>query len=657
MLRPSVRPVPYAADLISVRAALAGIFGAGVGAFVTTLLAWMILKQTSLPAFSTSMVTRALTTVGIVGIVIVAMVFLGWWLMDEYLESRNRPVRRPKWRTYATYLVAYLAPAALVVAAIGIPLSATRLWLDGIQIDQVFRTQFLTRTTEQGGYADMNYLGLPSYYPLGWFWLGGRLANLLGIPGWAIFQPWALISLATAGSILVPIWQRLIGSLPIATALALFTTAATLMFAAEEPYSAVIAMGVPAVAVLASHAFRGSWAATIGVLLYLGISATFYTLFTGVVAITIVSLLAVVTAVYGRVWLPIIRLVIIGCGSLAIAAIAWGPYLIAASNATAPLESAAQHYLPAEGTQIPVPFLAPSLVGIICFIGLVFLVLRWADLDVRALAWALGGVYGWIVASMVTTLAGTTLLGFRLEIIVVLILGTAGILGMAEARLMGVHLLYPARFDVPTNRAITWAFIVVLSFAGVHFAQGIPGENESAIDHAYSDTDGYGERADRFPADSSKFYPEINEFIHSHGLTPIGTVIMTDEKQFLAFHPYHGFNAYTAHYANPLGEFKTRNAQMETWAEQSWSSTPEEFLDALESAPWKGPDAIIFRGSLDVMDEKDISKGEGFKIHLAEDIYPNYPNVRYRAVFYSPKVFEKGWDLKQVGPYVVAVRK
>ncbi|NTS21616.1 arabinofuranosyltransferase, partial [Bacteroides fragilis] len=63
----------------------------------------------------------------------------------------------------------------------------------------------------------------------------------------------------------------------------------------------------------------------------------------------------------------------------------------------------------------------------------------------------------------------------------------------------------------------------------------------------------------------------------------------------------------------------------------------------------EGPDVVIFRGSLE-------EPGDGFKIHLAEDIYPNQPNVRYRAVFFNPDVFEEGWDTKQVGPFVVAVR-
>lgn len=639
----------YAADAISPRSAILGLISAAVGAFTITLVAWFILKSTSLPAFSTSMVTRALSTVGIVVTVLLTGGLLGVWIMDEYRARGRQDYARPQWRTALTYAVAYLSPAVLVISALGIPLSATNLWLDGIQVDQVFRTQFLTRMTAEGGWADMNYVGLPTFYPMGWFWLGGQFAKILHLPGWAVFQPWALVSLAVAGSILVPVWQRLVGSLPVATAIALMTVAVSLTMGAEEPYSTIISMGAPAAAIMCARAFNGSWMSTVGLLLFLGISATFYTLYTGAIALTVVTLVGIATAAYERRLLPLVRLLIIGLGSMAVAAVAWGPYLRRALTADVPLESAAQHYLPSEGTLIPVPFLAPSVIGVLCFIGLVYLVMRIADPDVRTLVWALVGFYLWCVASMVMTLAGTTLLGFRLEPLVVLTLATAGVLGLAEIRLMGVHRLYPQILDVPTNRAITWVFIIVLGLAGIHYAQNIPEANEHALDNSYQDTDGYGERADRFTPDSASNYPKIDEVIRAHGYTPQDTVVLTDEKLFLAYHPYHGFNAFTSHYANPLGEFSRRNDLIDTWAAHSRAMSPQDFKAALDASPWPAPDAILFRG--------DVSNpGDGFKLHLAEDIYPNQPNVRYRAVFFNPDVFKEGWMVHQVGPYVVAVR-
>ncbi|KKO81284.1 membrane protein [Corynebacterium minutissimum] len=634
--------VEYNVDRLTRRATLVGMAAAAVGGGLITLIGFFAFKTVSLPAFSTSMVTRALSTAGTALTVLLVGALCVWWVIGAS--------PRPRWRSWLTTAVCYTSPALLTLTSIGLPLSASRLWLDGVQVDQVFRTQFLTRATEASSYADMNYEGLPTFYPLGWFWMGGRLANLLNMPGWEVYQPWSLISLAVSGCILVPLWQRLSGSLPVAAAIALTTTAVTLAIGAEEPYSAVIAMGVPAVAVLCSHAFHSSsWFSTAGIAIYLGVSACFYTLYTGAVALTIVSLIALVTCMAERTWTPLIHLATIAAGSLAIAAIAWAPYLRAVLHATAPLESTAQHYLPEEGTQIPAPFLSLSVIGILSLIGLIYLVLRIDEPDIKSMGTAIVGTYLWILASMVMTLAGSTLLGFRLELIVAVLFATAGILALADVRLMGLPTLYPARFTETTSKRITLVFAIIMGLGGIYYAQQIPATNVTALDHAYTDTDGYGERADRYTSDSSANYAKIREFIDSQGYDATDTVVLTDEKLFMAYNPYYGFNAFTSNYANPLGEFSTRNLQIEEWASKSWEQTPEEFAQSLESAPWRGPDVLIFRGDME-------EPGDGYKTHLAEDIYPNQPNVRYRAVFFNPEVFEKGWEVKQIGPFVVAAR-
>ena len=619
---------PATRDTTSFLGVLVGMAAAAIGGGLVTLIAWFVFKQVSLPAFNTSMVTRGLSTAGIVVTVVIVAGLLYLWT--------KRGVQGKGLLAWLTVVVAYLSPALIVICSLGMPLSASKLWLHGVQVDQVFRTQFLTRMTVEGGYADMNYADMPTFYPMGWFWLGGRMANLLGLQGWEAFQPWSLVSISMACCLLVPVWQRLTGSLPLGTVIALTTTALTLTLAVDEPYSAVIALGVPAAAVMCSRAFHGSWGSTVGLLVFLGISATFYTLFTGAIAVTVVSFVALVTAIVERSFKPIVRLAVIGFGSLAIAAIAWGPYLLAVLRADFPTETAAQHYLPAEGTEVPVPFLAPSIVGLLCLIGIVYLVIRVKNVHIRTLGWALIGVYLWIVASMVLPLLGTTLLGFRLEILVVLIMATAGVLGLA-------HLYEQYR----TREYLAAVVAVITALAGIFYMQEIPAEHQTAIDSAYSDTDGNGERADKFPADSARYYSEIDEFFQGHN----ADVVMTDEKLFMAYYPYYGFNAFTAHYANPLGQFKQRNEEMATWAENSWDQSPQEFVDTLENNPWDVPNAMIFRGDIE-------SPDDGYKAHLAVDIFPNQPNVRYDAILFDPEVFNDPdlWDVKQIGPFVVAAR-
>lgn len=657
---------PYASDLLSKKATLLGIIGAGLGSGILVLLGWMVLKRVELPAFSTSTVLQAIGTACTVATLAVVGGLLLWWLLDEQRADAHRRkdttdtytpplrLRRPRWRVWLTHILCYLAPAGIVLSTTGIPLAASRLYLEGLQVDQGFRTQFLTRMAETLSLQDMNYIDMPSYYPAGWFWLGGRLANVLGIPGWEVYQPWALVSLAMAGSVLVPVWQRITGSLAAGTAIGLVSICIALVMAAEEPYAAIVALGAPAATVLSRRALLGSRWCIVAVLLYLGVSATMYTLFTALIALSVVIFAAVAALWEARSWRPLGRLIIIGCGSMLIASTVWGPYFWAVLRGEAHVQSTANHYLPQAGTELPIPFLAPSVLGILCLIGLVYVVVRSLDHDVRSLGLGLVVFYLWAVASMVFTLAGSTLLGFRISTIIVLQFATAGVLAIAEFRLVGVERLYPERMSPRLSRTITVLMMVVLLAGGVNYAQSIPTRNQSSIDHAYTDTDGYGERADRFTGDAGQYYRKINEFILDHGRNPENTVVQTDERDFLSLFPYYGFQAATSHYANPLGEFSKRNQVIEDWARGSWEelADPQAFVSAIDNAPWHAPDVFIFRGSID--DTK-----EGWKTHISEDIYPNNPNVRFHAMHFNPKSFTSSgapWDVKEVGPFVVVVR-
>lgn len=640
----------YAPDRLSTVSALVRFVCALLGGAVFALACWYVLHSVSLAAFNVSMVTRALATACSL-LVIVAVALLTWlWLRDG-------DGQRPRWRALLTEVVCTLAPAGLVVSALGIPLSATKLYLDGIQVDQGFRTQFLTRMAETAANQDMNYIDMPSFYPLGWFWLGGRMSHLLGMPGWEVYQPWALMSLAAAGSALVPVWRKLVGSLPVATAIAIATTAICLAMVPDEPYAAIVAMGVPAAAVMGCRAMRGSWDATIGLMVFLGVSACFYTLYTGIVALTMVTfaLIAMVARPRGqRWWVPLRQLAVMGFGSIAIALVAWAPYLKGLLSSPEEITSTAQHFLPSEGTTIPMPFFALSAVGALSLLGLIYIIVRFREPEITYLAIAVSVCYAWVFGSMVISLIGTTLLGFRVEVLIALLLSTAGIFAIADLRLVGVEALYPDRLTQRGNRTVTATFVVLLAAGALAYIQQIPDENESFIDQAYTSTDGYGERADRRESDVGRYYIEMNDFIQEQGYNPADTVVFTDEINFMAYHPYHGFNAFTSHYANPLGEFEARNETISSWARGSFGelSDPAEFTRAIDetNGRWRAPDAFILRGN-------ETDPEEPWKTHIAHDIFPSQPNVRYEALFFNPKAFDSSdWTTEQFGPFVVVVR-
>ncbi|WKK60664.1 galactan 5-O-arabinofuranosyltransferase [Corynebacterium sp. P3-F1] len=640
----------HAPDRLSTSGALVRFVCALLGGAAFALVSWYILHSVSLAAFNVSMLTRALATACSL-LVIVAVAALTWlWLRDG-------DGRRPRWREVLTELVCTLAPAGLVVSALGVPLSATKLYLDGIQVDQGFRTQFLTRMAESAANQDMNYIDMPTFYPLGWFWLGGRMSNLLGMPGWEVYQPWALMSLAAAGAALVPVWRKLIGSLPVATAIALATTAICLTMVPDEPYAAIVAMGVPAAAVMGCRAMRGSWESTIALTVFLGVSACFYTLYTGIVALMMVTfaVIAMVARPRGqRWWVPLRQLAVMGFGSIAIALVAWAPYITGLLTSPEAVKSTAQHFLPSEGTTIPMPFFELSAVGALSLLGLIYIVARFREPEITYLALAVSVCYAWVFGSMVIALAGTTLLGFRVEVLIALLLSTTGIFAIADLRLAGVEFLYPDRLNERGNRTVTALFVVLLAAGALAYIQQIPDENESFIDQAYTSTDGNGERADRRESDVGRYYIEMNDFIQDQGYEPADTVLLTDEINFMVYHPYHGFNAFTSHYANPLGEFEARSEAIASWARGSFRelSDPAEFTKAIDETNerWRSPDVFILRGS-------ETDPDEPWKTHIAHDIFPSQPNVHYEALFFNPKAFDSAdWTTQQFGPFVVVVR-
>ena len=67
----------------------------------------------------------------------------------------------------------------------------------------------------------------------------------------------------------------------------------------------------------------------------------------------------------------------------------------------------------------------------------------------------------------------------------------------------------------------------------------------------------------------------------------------------------------------------------------------------MDNSQWEPPVAFVFR---------DNGK-DGLKTHIAHDIYPSQPNVRYEGLFFNPAAFPAGeWSQAQIGPFVVVVR-
>ncbi|MDR3664314.1 MAG: arabinofuranosyltransferase, partial [Mycobacterium sp.] len=352
-------------------------------AVVLAVVALQAIRRVQWPAFNSSNQLHALTTAGQCA-TLAGLLATGWlW--------------RRGWRRVAQLAAAALLSAFSVVT-LGMPLGATKLYLFGVSVDQQFRTEYLTRLADTAVPHDMTYLGLPPYYPSGWFWLGGRVAALTGTPAWEAFKPWAIVSITAAIAAAFVLWAAMIRfeyALVVTTA----TAAVTLAYSSTEPYAAIIVVLLPPVFVLAWSGLKASgrgWAAVIATGVFLGIAALFYTLLLVYAAFTLTLmalLLASTKSEARRRWEPLARVAVIAVISGAIAAIHWVPYYLALLKGHPADKGTAQHYLPMAGAQLTFPMLDATLLGVLCLVGTLWLVVR-ARSSTRAAALTMGELSG-----------------------------------------------------------------------------------------------------------------------------------------------------------------------------------------------------------------------------------------------------------------------
>ncbi|MDM3975198.1 galactan 5-O-arabinofuranosyltransferase [Mycobacterium marseillense] len=626
------------------RNALAALGQMAVAVLVAVLVAVVSLiaiSRVQWPAFPSSNQLHALTTVGQVGC-LAGLAAVAWvWRRGRRLLAQ---------------LGGLVFVSAFTVVTLGMPLGATKLYLFGISVDQQFRTEYVTRLADSPALRDMTYLGLPPFYPPGWFWIGGRAAALSGTPAWEIFKPWAITSIAIAVAVALVLWWRMV-RFEYALIVTAASAAVTLAYGSPEPYSAMITVLLPPVLVLTwsglraadrpGAARRAGWGAVIGAGIFVGWTATWYTLLFGFSAFAI-GLMALWLA--GVRWHrdgvkaaldPLRRLAVIAGIAVVIGCTTWLPFLVRAARSPISNTGGAAHYLPADGAELTFPMLQFTLLGVVAMIGTLWLVVR-ARSSVRAGALAIGvlAIYLWSLLSMLTTLARVTLLSFRLQPTLSVLLVAAGAFGFLE----GLRAL--ARTNWGGGRAIVPVGGAIGVAAAIAFSQDIPDVLRPDLTIAYTDTDGNGQRGDRRPPSAEKFYATID-----HAITQVTgkprdqTVVMTADYSFLSFYPYWGFQGLTSHYANPLAQFDLRAAQINKWSKLK---TADELMHALDACPWPPPTVFLMRRGAN----------GNYTLRLAEDVYPNQPNVRRYTVDLRGALFDSPrFDVRSVGPFVLAIRK
>jgi galactan 5-O-arabinofuranosyltransferase len=564
-----------------------------------------------------------------------------------------------RWSRPAT-VVAWLLPAILTSTVQALTLFGTSFYLFGTNGDQFFRIQYLQRLTVSASLADDNYAGIPPFYSAGWFWIGGRFANLIGHPAWSAYKPFAILTIAVTSSLVFVLWSLVVARRKALGVAMVFAVAGTVV-GPYEPYSWFAMALVPPLVVLAWRLFRtvatrrdvtGLGPVTVLIGLGIGICAAVYTLVFGFTVLLVVAI-AFAVVVVGRfdgslvragIGLPglsralVIRLVLIGIAALPITVLTWGPYLYAAIRLPSAGNGAAEYY-PIGMATLATPMLQPSITGVICLIGLVWIILAWQRSSVaQALGITALGCVAWELASTAALAENTTLLSSHIARMGEIVLWCAGAFALID-----LAQIVPRGFKLGHRRNMRALVSVLAILVTISLTQTPPSRVSDLLSDAFTSYDANGHAAVVAKGNSAgKYNKQLIEAIAQ--LTkrpPQDNILLTNDYQLLDFQPYHSFQTNKEQYANPLARYPERNQELTRW---SGSSTPAELMANLSSSEFTPPNVFVFT--------RDSAGNYPFDIVTTD--FP-YDNKTHRITFAARALASPQFASRDVGPFTVIV--
>jgi galactan 5-O-arabinofuranosyltransferase len=412
--------------------------------------------------------------------------------------------------------------------------------------------------------------------------------------------------------------------------------------------------------------------------LYLGAAAATYTLFgfAGALLVMVLAGLAVVLAP-GRRWAVLRRaavcLATAAVPAVAVALLVWAPFLVASLRART-AQNVAARFLPLVSADLP-SVLGTDPWKLLLGAGLVALLARlcrpWGRRPevFLALLVTVALTYGWYAANTLALAFGTTLLAFRFENLVVLVLATGGALAVAEAAgwarealaARGRRAAGPEADLAGTPRPATawWgtarpgmarlgvAAVVLGALAATQVVDQRIQSLDDRIDRAYATPypDGPNARGEVDAHREEGWSDDLAAAIDGlTGAAEDSTVVLSTSYTLLSFHPYRGFQSLIPHYANPLADYEARAAYIHRLAD---SDTQGDLVSLLDDCPWAPPTAFVFRRADD-----------GLHLRLGSDAFPAAPNTSFADVVFDPALFAgPEFGRVDVGPFVVAVRR
>jgi galactan 5-O-arabinofuranosyltransferase len=537
-----------------------------------------------------------------------------------------------RWSRRST-IAAWILPAALTSTVQALVLFGTSLYLNGTNGDQFFRMQYFQRLTVSPSLSDGNYAGLPPYYPAGWFWLGGRFANLIGNPAWAAYKPFAILTIAVTSSLAFVFWSLVVSRRRALAVTTVFALAGTIL-GPYEPYSWVAMAFIPPIAVLAWRLFRsiavqrdvtGLGPATVVIGVVISISAATYTLVFGfaVLLVVVLAISAGRGAVLSLARPLIVRLILIGLAAAPLTLLVWGAYLYAAIRLPSAGNAAAQ-FFPLGMATLGTPMLQPSVTGAICMLGLVWIIFAWRRSTVaQALGITVLVCVAWQLLSTLALADDTTLLSSHIAKVGEIVLWCACAFGLTD-----LATLVPQRFNVDNQRSMRVLVSVLAVLVTVALTQITPPSVQGLLNGAFASPDPHNTQL-------------IDAIAQMSGRRPQDNILLTNDYQLLDYQPYHSFQTNKEQYANPLALYPERNQELTHWSQ---SGTSAAFWSDLMSSKFRTPDVFVF--------SRDAAGNYPYDLVTTDFPLDNKTQV----ITFPAKLFESAHFIsREVGPFTVIV--
>lgn len=514
----------------------------------------------------------------------------------------------------------------------------------GLDGDAGFRTELVTRLADSWTAADYTYRGLPAFYPPAYFWVLGRVADVLALEPWRIIKYGTIVSAVLVPLVSYLLWRVIV---PLRTA-ALISVVPLIV---QQFYAGYAWLAISAIVpwwILAFYRLhRPNVVPPSPILLgVIGgvIFMTYYYYFFVVGLASIVffaqSGRASGTDIRAAVRAPITTLAI----SALVSAVFWLPLVLSVLSVPNP-ESLVNRYFSTRDGIPSVPFMGEeAVVALVSLVGLFYLVLTAAAPLSRALLALLAGAIALWLLGFVAAVVGFPIVSERSQVIIPVVLLTGGVLALPHvADVVRPMVAVDQRRRISTTAAL--AAVVFAVVAGRSFV--IAASDNGLIKRAHTTPLPDGTLPWSAPDDASPATVSadavravINERYVGDSYAP--PVVLSTRIDVLALNTYYGFNQWHIYYAHPASQFRLRT---EFLRDAARLTDPARFAELTAANRFDAIDAFVL-----------LDTGRAWEFRFRDDNYPE--GSKFGAVAFPPRLFDPSdFDIVHLGEFVVVVRR